>query len=52
MRRYGFRSYPATVLIDRGGAMRFSHGGFRSSDETILDRHIRALIDGSARGSK
>jgi hypothetical protein len=41
---YRVEKYPATVLIDRKGTLRFVHTGFRPGDETLLERMVRRWI--------
>jgi peroxiredoxin len=42
--RYGFRSYPTTVLIDHRGVVRSVHTGFRIGDEKALEERIRSML--------
>ena len=41
--RYGLRGYPALVLLDRRGVVRWTHPGFQAGDERALERQILAL---------
>ena len=48
VRRYGLTEYPATVLIDRRGVVRFVHVGFRSEDARVLEARVRGLLSPAA----
>lgn len=44
VKRYGLQAYPLTVLIDRQGAVRWVHQGFRHGDERRFEREAVRLI--------
>jgi len=44
IRRYGLQGYPALVLLDRRGVIRWTHPGYRPSDERTLEARLRALL--------
>lgn len=41
---YATPAMPSSYLIDRNGIVRYTHAGFRASDERILEREIRTLL--------
>ena len=43
-RRYAIDQMPMTVLVDRGGIVRYVHAGFQSADEAVYIDQIRALL--------
>jgi peroxiredoxin len=43
--RYRMKGYPATVLLDRNGVVRWIGRGFRGGDEKILERRVRQALD-------
>jgi peroxiredoxin len=46
-RLYRVAEYPAAVVIDRRGKVRFVHRGFRSGEEQLLERMVRATLAGN-----
>jgi peroxiredoxin len=46
VRRYGLRGYPALVLLDRRGVVRWTHPGYKTGDERTVERKIAALLQG------
>ncbi len=43
-RQYELSAMPSTVLIDRGGRVRFVHRGYREGFEDLYDQQIRGLL--------
>lgn len=41
---YDVDAMPFTVLVDRGGKMRFAHKGYKPGYESLYDQQIRELI--------
>ncbi len=41
---YNIKGMPASVLIDRRGAVRFTHSGFRPADGKIYESQLRELL--------
>ena len=48
--RFGVRSTPASVLVDRAGRIVFSHSGFNArTGPALLDAEVEALLSRPAR---
>ena len=41
---YRLAGMPASVLIDRRGAVRYSHVGFRAGDAAVIEAQMRELL--------
>ena len=46
--RYRPSTMPSSYIIDRNGVIRHIHRGFRASDASMIERHVRALLDEGA----
>lgn len=42
---FALSTMPTTVILDKSGAVKFTHAGYHSGDETTFEREIKGLLD-------